>query len=286
MTKRFFIVNIKLFSFNFTSLLVTTPEYTKLAKKPAESPFFKAIKAYQAPKKKKEPDWNLVKQHLPLLKSIVNKLRSCFPNDMDVQDIHSTALIGLISASQLFDPSKNISFGNYAKIRIRGTLLDEMRKLDWMSRSERMSAKNYQKAINELTSKLNKTPEDNEIEKYLNITHKEHLIIKEKAQPIYLIPLDQGMTDSDSEIINFHDIIPNLNEMDASEALESKDLKTTLRKGLDYLEDIPKKVLVLYYIENLKLLEIACALQISESRVCQIHNKALKDLKKFMSNQN
>lgn len=245
----------------------------------------KAAKVYQ--KGRPEPDWELVQRYIPLAKAIVSKMHRLFSQSFDCEDIYSIALLGLIQATQTFEASKGMHFGSYAKLRIRGALLDELRKMDWMSRAERSKVKQYKKNVEALALELNREPEDHEIQSALNLSPKSHQAIEELSKPRYTLPLDKSFDKQvDNEICNLHEMISDLTEMDARDITESKDLYSSLRDALDQLEATPKKVLVLYYIEGLKLAEIAVAFKVSESRICQIHNKALADLRQCVNTSN
>lgn len=242
-------------------------------------------KTYQ--KVRPEPDWELVQNYLPLAKAIVSKMNRLFSSSFDCQDIYSIALLGLIQATQTFEAAKGMHFGNYAKLRIRGALLDELRKMDWMSRSERSKVKQYKKNIEALAIELKREPQAHEIQKALNLSPQSHRAMEELSKPCYMLPLDKPLEPHiDSDVFNFHEIISDLTEMDARDVTESKDLYSSLRLGLDKLDTTPKQVLVLYYIEGLKLSEIAAVFKVSESRICQIHNKALTDLRQFVNTSN
>lgn len=244
------------------------------------------LDVYGQKKATKDPQWELVEQYLPLLKSIVGRMRIFFPTHMDIRDIYSIALGGLISASQMYDPQKGSVFGNYAKVRIRGSLMDELRKMDWLSRNDRTDVKKYRKELDSLELKLKREPSDQEVCQHLNIDIYEHARLKRLNKPLQLISLDNHDVHGYEDNISFHDVIPDLNALDARDISEEKDIQFMLRQGIESLPDMSKKVLVLYYIEGLKLSEIAEVLELSESRVCQIHGKAIDQLRQFMVNKN
>ncbi len=258
---------------------------TDLVKPEPKPSLDKVAKAYQKPRP--EPDWKMVERYLPLAKSLVSKMHKLFSGPVDIQDIYSTALLGLVQATQTFVAGKGMHFGSYAKLRIRGALLDELRKMDWMSRSERSKVKKYKKSVEALTLELKREPKSCEIQEALNLSPDGHRALEDLARPLYMLPLDKPVDSaSEGEVFNFHEVVSDLTEMDARDLTETKDLYSSLRHGLDKLEDTPKKVLVLYYIEGLKLSEIAAVFKVSESRICQIHNKALGTLRQFIHTSN
>lgn len=239
----------------------------------------KAMAAYRESKARPCPQWELVHQYTPLLKSIVGRMRIFFPAHMEVADIYSIGLSGLISASQNFDPDKKTAFGPYARTRIRGAMLDEMRRMDWMPRSERTEVKRYRKGKEKLEQSLQREATAQEICKSLNISQFEQKKLEQQSQPISLIPIDTLPQSAGTEVLSLQELIPDLTQQNGRDITESNDLRALLRASLEDLKETPKKVLIMYYVKGLKLLEIAQVLSLSESRICQIHTDAIVDLK-------
>ena len=258
-----------------------TPSAKEKAKVTATARVRKAATAYQTTQKGKEPRWDLVEQYLPLVKSIVSRMRIYFPSHIDVEDIYSVGVTGLISASKNFDPEKGHSFGNYASLRVRGSLLDELRRIDWMPRVERINAKKYKKAVEELEQRLNRQASDAEICEELNMTHKEHERLKEARKSIYMIPLDSAASD-DPDAPSLHDAISDATQMDGRDTAQDNELLTLLRERMDELPDVQRRVLTMYYLKDMRLAEIAEVFNLTESRICQIHSQAIAGLREYL----
>lgn len=229
-----------------------------------------------------KPNWDLVKKYLPLVKSLTAKMRIYFPEQLDLEDVYSVALSGLISATQNYNPNKYPAFGTYAKIRVRGALLDELRRIDWMSRNQRTKTKNYQKKVSDLEQKLQRSVTDEDIQKELNLSKKEHLRMKEDSRPIRIIPLEIYTGEDNDNTL--HDLIADANETDARDATEKNEVVTLLRDRMKILPEIHKKILAMYYFKNMRLAEIAIVLKVTESRICQIHAQIVKELRSYLHN--
>lgn len=240
----------------------------------------RAAKTYEgAEKVKKEPRWDLVESYLPLVKSIVSRMRIYFPSHIDVEDIYSVGVAGLITASKNFDPERGHAFGNYAALRVRGALLDELRRLDWMPRIERINAKKFRKAVEELEQRLNRPASDDEICEELDISHHELRRMQEQRKSIYMIPLDSAPDPDDPESPSLHDAISDATQMDGRDVCEDHETLELLREKLEQLPDVPRKVLTMYYLKNMRLAEIAAVFGLTESRICQIHSQAIRQLR-------
>lgn len=227
-------------------------------------------------------DWGLVEQYLPLVKSMVGRMRIHFPSTVDVQDIYSIAVTGLVAATLHYDPQKNSSFGAYAAIRIRGALLDELRRMDWMPRSERASVRQFRKAVEELEQVLGRSPEDAEVVEALGLSAKEVAKLKALRKPLVFIPLTASSTDHGEDESPLHEALADMNQPDAREIVEKRELIEQLRVRLDKLPEIPKKVLAMYYLKGMRLAEIALVLGLTESRICQIHAQAITRLRQSL----
>ena len=227
-----------------------------------------------------KPNWDLVKQYIPLVKSLTAKMRLYFPEQIDLEDVYSIALSGLIAATQNYNPHKYPSFGSYATIRVRGSLLDELRRIDWMTRDQRTKTKNYRKKVCDLEQKLQRSATDEDIQKELKLSKKEHIRIKEDSRPIRIIPLEMS-TGEDTDN-NLHDLLADANELDARDTTEKNEVVKLLRDRMKTLPEIHKKILAMYYFKNMRLAEIAIVLKVTESRICQIHSQIVKELRNYL----
>jgi RNA polymerase sigma factor FliA len=233
---------------------------------------------------KKKPQWNLVEQYLPLVKSISQRMRAYFPTHVDIEDIYSIGVSGLITATQNYDVEKNPSFGNYASIRVRGAMLDELRRMDWLPRVERVNLKKFRKIYDELEQELKRPPTDGEVQEAMGISAKELKHIKSQPATISFVPLD-SCPDEQGNNLSLQEMIPDSNQVDGRDVAERRELINLLRVGLDKLPEMPKKVLAMYYLKGLRLTEIAVAVELTESRVCQIHTQAISELRGLLQRQ-
>jgi len=253
------------------------------AKKPAASRASEAYHKNNASDDEKPPRWDLVESYLPLVKSIVSRMRIYFPSHVDVEDIYSVGVAGLITASRNFDPEKGYAFGNYASLRVRGALLDELRRLDWMPRIDRINAQKYKKGVDELEQRLNRPATDEEICKDLDLTPEQQQRLRDQRRAIYMVPLDSS-TDPDSpDAPSLHDAIADSTQVDGRDRAENNELLELLRERLEELPEVPRKVLTMYYLENMRLAEIAAVFNLTESRICQIHSQAIANLRTYLS---
>ena len=262
---------------NSITISLPTKKYNKDKGKVVASIYSKQGKEVSA-----KPNWDLVKKYLPLVKSLTSKMRMYFPEQIDLEDVYSIALSGLIAATQNYNPHKYPAFGTYATIRVRGALLDELRRIDWMSRDQRTKTKDYRKKVSDLEQKLQRSVTDEDIQKELKLSKKEHLRIKEDSRPIKIIPLDMNTgEDADNSL---HDLLADANEVDARDTTEKNEVVRLLRDRMKTLPEIHKKILAMYYFKNMRLAEIAIVLKVTESRICQIHAQIVKELRNYLHN--
>lgn len=226
-----------------------------------------------------ETTQNLAERYLPLVKSIVSKMRMHIPDSMDVEDVYSIGVYGLMSALHNYDPKKGAAFGAYASLRIRGAILDELRRIDWMPRKLRARAKEVNKIKAALEQELGRVPNAIEMAEALDIEEIEYMKLEEKLRPVILVNLDTLFGEDASDSNSLHEVIPDLNEVNAREFAEDKETIELMKKTLYQLPEIPRKVLAMYYFENMRLAEIAEVFELSESRICQIHSKAISQLR-------
>jgi len=226
--------------------------------------------------------WNLVEQYLPLLKSIVGRMRIYFPSHVDTDDLYSLGITGLITAVKRYDVSKARSFGSYAALRIRGSLLDELRRMDWLSRSNRAQVKKLRATLAELEQRLGRPAREEEIAEAMGMSLKAYLRLTDTIRPLSFVSLDGGLNSDFSEAGSIHEIIADETEENARERCEKRELISLIRERLSVLDEVPKKVLILYYYKGLLLSEIAELLNLTESRICQIHSQAIFGLRVFL----
>jgi RNA polymerase sigma factor for flagellar operon FliA len=214
----------------------------------------------------------LVNQYLPLVKSQVSKFRGSFPDSTSTEDLYSLALKGLITAINQYDPTKNSTLGAYASLRIRGTLLDELRKIDPMSRASRAKAKQLRHTIEEFEIRNGRVPEPEEVRKELKLSASEYAKLLEEVQPITIFSL-QGAGNPSAETdqaAGLEEVISDATEQDSRDICENHELVELLRERIARLPEDARKILTMYYYEDMRLKEIAKIFNRSEGRISQI----------------
>lgn len=222
---------------------------------------------------------DLVKTHLALVKRIAYHLVSRLPSSVQADDLIQAGLIGLMEAASHFDPTQGASFETYAGIRIRGAMLDEIRRYDWVPRSVHRKARAVAEAMRTIEQTRGRDAEDSEVAKAMGVGMEEYFQILQDASACKLF----SMNGEEGEAIR--DKLSD--DRPGPEAqLEDQHIRDAVTQALNGLPERERMVLALYYDEELNLREIGQVLGVSESRVCQIHSQALLRLKASMHNQN
>lgn len=237
----------------------------------------------------REPDWGLVKQYLPLLKSIVNKVLMNTPPTIDRESFYTLGLLGLISASKTFNKASCNAFGRYAAIKIRGALLDEFRHLDWLTRGLRKKIRVFKQKVEALQQNLGRPPLDEEICNYLHLSKKEVEKLKPLLNPQLFIPIESVRVSlepkQEQKSFRLSEKLADVNQFTSREICERNEIKALL---ITYLKEMPKlvqQVFALHYVEGLFFTEIARIFNLSESRVCQLHTETLLKLRRKLQKQ-
>jgi RNA polymerase sigma factor for flagellar operon FliA len=223
---------------------------------------------------------SLLENHRPLVKSIVDRMKRQLPARIEIEDLYSVGVTGLVAAAQNFRETKNKSFIHYASIRIRGAVLDELRRMDWMSRSGRSTAKQLGALISRIEQEQGCAVSPEQLCEELNISRKELNALMDQVRPIEVISLDVP-EEGDESGHSLHEIIPDETGISAFERLERKELTELIAERIKQLPDAPKRVLAMYYNEGMKLADIALAFGLTESRICQIHAQAVRQLRTY-----
>jgi RNA polymerase sigma factor FliA len=226
----------------------------------------------------------LILTYAPLVKFVAGRVGASLPSHVDEQDLVSYGLLGLIDAIERFDIERDIKFETYAISRIRGAIIDELRALDWVPRSIRSRARDIERAIGELESKLGRAPNDEEIAGKLGITTGEFEDSLTDISRSSIAALDELWTVSPGgDQVALIDTIEDTQEPSPEFALEATELKEAVAESIAALPEREKLVVTLYYYEELTLREIGEVLGVTESRVSQLHTKAILRLKARLS---
>lgn len=224
----------------------------------------------------------LIVEYAPLVKIIAGRLSMYLGYNVEYEDLVSYGIFGLIDAIDKFDYGKGIKFETYASLRIRGAILDQIRKLDWIPRTLRQKQKRMDAALLKLEKELGRPATDREMAEELGITLDEYYTWEGQAKASALVSLDEYLeqgaeikTDS-SQPVRFDS---------PEEVVEKEELKKLLKEALEILTEKEKKVVVLYYYEELTLKEISAIMEVSESRISQLHTRALQKMKAKLGGQ-
>ncbi len=224
---------------------------------------------------------NLILAYSPLVKYVAGRLSSNLPQSVDSADLISYGVFGLIDAIEKFDVERGIKFETYAIARIKGAIIDELRATDWVPRSVRARAREFEAAYIALESRLRRVPEDAEIAAEMGISAKDLQAILAKLSYTSVISFEEMWTGS-SDRDDRQDPLSAIADHDAEDPVqifESEELKDILANAIERLPEREKTVVALYYYEGLTLKEIGAVLGVTESRVSQLHTKAVLRLR-------
>jgi RNA polymerase sigma factor for flagellar operon FliA len=226
----------------------------------------------------------LILTYAPLVKFVAGRISSGLPSHVDENDLVSYGLLGLIGAIERFDPSREIKFETFAMARIRGAIIDELRSLDWVPRSVRTRARQIERAIAALEKELMRAPTDEEIAKKLGVSSEELDDSLLEISRSSVAALDELWSPSGSgDSIALIDTIEDETGPDPEFSLEQTEVREALAEAISDLPEREKLVVTLYYYEELTLREIGEVLGVTESRVSQLHTKAILRLKAHLS---
>jgi RNA polymerase sigma factor for flagellar operon FliA len=217
----------------------------------------------------------LVERYLPLVRYAVGRLAMTLPDHVDRDDLHSAGLVGLLQSLRNYDPASGTSFESYARLRIRGAMLDELRRMDWVPRTVHEKSRKIQQVIGQLEQRLGRVPSDDEIAAAMKISLEAYREMLDEIRPAQFICLDSICNSDGDETGSLYEVIPNPNQEGPMEQVSQTELKRVIFERLKQLPEIQRKVLALYYGEDLHLREIAEVFGLTESRICQIHSQAI-----------
>lgn len=222
----------------------------------------------------------LILTYAPLVKYVAGRLGASLPAHVDESDLVSYGLIGLMGAIERFGPTREIKFETFAVPRIRGAIIDELRTLDWVPRSVRQRSREIERAIGQLEAQLHRAPTDEEIAGKLGISHAELEDSLDEISRSSVVALDELWTvSSTGDQVSLIDTIEDPDSIDPQRNLTEVELKEAVARALAGLPEREKIVITLYYYEELTLREIGEVLNVTESRVSQLHTKAILRLR-------
>ena len=233
---------------------------------------------YQQPIHREDKS-RLIHENLDLVDILVGRMSTQVPSFMNRDDMRSAGMMGLIDAANKFDASKNILFKTFAEYRIRGAIFDEMRKLDWFSRTLRDKYNKISRAMALLENKLGRDPSEEEVAKELGLSLDEYQTMLSQVSHLGCVSLNEAL-DQSSEGRQFIDTLIDQSSLGSPvEILENSELTRIIADILEQLSEKERLVISLYYYEELTQKEIAEVLGVSEGRISQLHSQALINLK-------
>ncbi|RUM59666.1 MAG: FliA/WhiG family RNA polymerase sigma factor [Persephonella sp.] len=226
----------------------------------------------------------IILEFLPKITYIVKSIKNDnLPPTLAEEDLVNIGVLGLIDAIEKYDPSKGVKLSTYAEIRIRGHILDALRKLDWIPRNVRQKAREIENAILEVEQKLGREATAKEIAEHLGITEDEYRKYAEKVANSVLISIDMSINSDDEKGTKLWQIL-SINDDTPDKYVEEEELKEILSDIISKLTDKEKLVITLYYYEELPMKKIAEIMGLTESRISQIHTKTMMKIRKLLEN--
>ena len=219
-------------------------------------------------------------QYSPMIKYVANRIAMRLPPHIEVDDLISVGVLGLMDAITKYDSSRGAKFKTYAEFRVRGAILDELRSMDWVPRSIRQKASKVDKVVQGLQAKLRRTPEDEEVaqEMGLSLDQFHETLNETKSIPIFSLE-DLGIAKESGDQQSLLDCLAGKADADPQTQVRLVELKEIIAKAIDALPEKERLMVSLYYYEELTMKEIGAVLDITESRVSQIHSKAVYRLR-------
>ena len=224
----------------------------------------------------------IVEKYLPLVKAVVARLAMTLPPHVDGEDLYSAGLTGLLRAVRQYNPHAGTSFETYARVRIRGAVFDELRRMDWVPRSVHTKARKVQAVMQNVEQAKGRVPTDQEMAKALKISIAEYQDWVEEIRPASFICLDATYNNETDDSISQYESLPDPRAETPMDGTFRREIARLIATRLKQLPDMQRKVLALYYFEDMRLREIAEIFGLTESRICQIHAQGILAIKSYL----
>jgi RNA polymerase sigma factor for flagellar operon FliA len=222
---------------------------------------------------------DLLRRFAPLVRHVVERVAATLPRNVDHEDLYSAGVLGLLDAHAKFDTGKGVKFETYAVWRIKGAVLDQLRALDWVSRSMRRKARTLDGVTRQLDQKLGRAASEDEVARELKMSRGDFYRLLDHVRGAVLVSLDESRSNDDQESSTLADHLPDPHAIDLEARLEDEQNRHVLLRTLNLLPEQERLVVALYYYEHMTLKEIGRTLGISESRVSQVHTRAMSRLR-------
>lgn len=226
---------------------------------------------------------DLLKRFAPLVRHVVERVAATLPRNVDHEDLYSAGVLGLLDAHAKFDTGKGVKFETYAVWRIKGAVLDQLRALDWASRSMRRKARNLDGVTRKLDQKLGRAASEEEVARELKMSREDFYRLLDHVRGAVLVSLDESRTQDGEDQGTLADHLADPTAPDLEERLETEQERLLMMGVIDQLPEQERLVVALYYYEHMTLKEIGRTLGISESRVSQVHTRAMSRLRLRMN---
>jgi len=237
---------------------------------------------YQKAKSRAPIEAELIQQYLPLVKTVVGRVAMTLPAHVDLDDLYSAGTIGLLNAVRNFDAANGAGFETYAHIRIRGAVLDELRRMDWAPRPMREKARKIQGIMQRLEQAKGALPTEEEMAQAMNLPLTDYLHLLEEIKPVVFVCLDIASGSEGEGSMEQYESVADASQESPVDGASRRELTQLIVERLQQLPEMQRKVLALYYFEDLRLREIAEAFGLTESRICQIHAQAILAIKAYL----
>lgn len=224
----------------------------------------------------------VILRYLYLVQVAVARIKRIVPAHISADDLYSVGVAGLMAAARKFNPDTERTFASFAQMRIRGAMLDELRRMDSCSRRCRIRAREFEAATNEIEQRLGRAATPDEIYTSLGLTQTEYLKRVEEAKPIRLVTLDSEPGHGEGSGPSLHNLLADENDETGREQLEKAELVDLLTHHIAGLPEMPRKILAMYYFEGMRFSSIAEAFDLTESRISQIHRATIEGLRKWI----
>lgn len=261
------------------------PSGAGLAQRPVEMLPGKVAKLYQRSSIREYTEDELVVKYAPLVLKMVHRIAPVMHSVVDFEDLKSVAYFALVQSARSFDPEIGVAFEVYCKHRIRGAILDELRKNSTVTRSTYSKWKKLERAIQDQEEKLGRPPTEGEIAASLGISITEYRELLDELKLLAFVSLDE-ISASDNESGDFIPFqLEDLHQVDPAGQASNRDLQELIRNRILQMSAQQKKILTLYYYEGLRFKDIAMLLKVTESRICQIHTEAILALRAYLDKE-
>jgi RNA polymerase sigma factor for flagellar operon FliA len=225
---------------------------------------------------------DIVGLYLPLVKTVVGRLAMTLPAHAATEDLYSAGLVGLLNAVRRFNPATGVLFETYARVRIRGAVFDELRRLDWVPRSVHDKARKVEFVMRALEQKIGRLPTNLEMAAALDISEEEYEQLLSTIKPATFVCLDSVRSAEQEGDATQHEAVADASQPDPGYSTARGEMANIIVQRLKHLPEVQRKVLALYYFEDLRLHEIAEVFGVTESRISQIHSAAVLALRSYL----